>query len=306
MRQLEKFIEALIKNRVLRSSQIFYDFLTIENLKEFKNIKANYSKCSGPTYIKDYMNCDGIIEIKITPEEDIKAQKIIHQVEVNENALRRLTKSFDGLTHDMQQISLRFKEISDIFEELAQNAAQEETSQDENQVLKKLNMMMDLTDAWGESYTKQIEMVDLDLREFFHYIRKEMTAFKDNIADYNFARSEYVSAHIKLFNKKEELFKSGNVQKWEIPQEVMEIIDTEELKKNKEVAFTKMLSKDTQQVNSMRRNFGYQLNALVSEYSRLQKNYNKRYKNHFLHLSNKNTVLLGDVFNLVKLLTCNS
>lgn len=56
-------------------------------------------------------------------------------------------------------------------------------------------------------------------------------------------RSAYYKAETKLSQKKEELFRHGNVSKWEILPEELKNIDKNEISKNKEYAFSKMLGK---------------------------------------------------------------
>lgn len=56
-------------------------------------------------------------------------------------------------------------------------------------------------------------------------------------------KSAYYKAETKLFNKKEELFKQGNVQRWDISSDEMKNIDKKELLNNREYAYTKMMTK---------------------------------------------------------------
>jgi hypothetical protein len=86
-------------------------------------------------------------------------------------------------------------------------------------------------------------------------------------------------------------------------EEDLQQFDRTELLNNKTLAFSRMLPKETQRVNSIRRGYGLQLISVVDEYTRLQIIYNKRFNGHFHHLSQNNTTLLSDAFNLVKLLT---
>jgi hypothetical protein len=115
-----------------------------------------------------------------------------------------------------------------------------------------------------------------------------------------------VISEIKLNTKKEELFTTANFIKWDMTPEDFEKLDKDELIANKEFAFSKMLAKETNYCCSLKRNYGYHLNTLISEYKRYQKNLAKRYKKHFLNLSSRHTILLSDIFSMVKLLTCSS
>ena len=53
----------------------------------------------------------------------------------------------------------------------------------------------------------------------------------------------YYKSLTKLNHKKEELFKTGNINKWEIDKEELKNLDKEDLLKNKKLAFSKMMHK---------------------------------------------------------------
>ncbi len=109
---------------------------------------------------------------------------------------------------------------------------------------------------------------------------------------------------LKLINKKEELFNTQNISKWDLSPEDREQYDLKDLMINKELAISKMLHKETSYCRNLKRNYAYNLTTLLNEYKRLQKVHGKLFKHHFLNLSARNTVLLSDVFSIVKLLTC--
>lgn len=70
------------------------------------------------------------------------------------------------------------QEISDYFEQLAfisQRTNDNKVSVDTYKMLGKI--MRD----WGGSYTKQAKLIDLEIREYFSFIKKEFQSFKDVI-----------------------------------------------------------------------------------------------------------------------------
>ncbi len=123
------------------------------------------------------------------------------------------------------------------------------------------------------------------------------------IVEYQESKLNFLNFESKLKSRKEYLFTIGNVDKWEISEEDLKTLDRNELASNKELAFSKMLFKDTNYCTSLKRNYGFSLTSLLHEYHLYQKNLAKRFKNHFLNLPSKNTILLGDIFSMVKLLT---
>lgn len=52
-----------------------------------------------------------------------------------------------------------------------------------------------------------------------------------------------------------------------------------ELMNNKELAFEKMLPRDTKKVDVIRKNYGFYLNSIISEFERIRELNSKRHKN---------------------------
>lgn len=56
-------------------------------------------------------------------------------------------------------------------------------------------------------------------------------------------KAAFLKADMKLQGKKEELFKQGNVQRWDISPEEIKKIDKSLLLNNREYAYSKMMTK---------------------------------------------------------------
>ena len=78
----------------------------------------------------------------------------------------------------------------------------------------------------------------------------------------------FVKNESKLIQKKEELFKKGDVSKWGLKKE--DLKDKQYIINNKELAFTKMLYKDTLQALNYKRAFVFYGNSLINEFQRIR------------------------------------
>ena len=78
MRFLEKFINYIIKDETIKTSQILYDFLTIRDYEDFTKKKKEYEKIKVFNFIdiKERKSMDGILNIKITKEKEIYLENI--------------------------------------------------------------------------------------------------------------------------------------------------------------------------------------------------------------------------------------
>ena len=104
-------------------------------------------------------------------------------------------------------------------------------------------MLSKLMNDWGDAEKKQTVLIDRELKEYFRYIKNEFIAFKETISKMEMNKNAYYKAETRLTQKKEELFKQGNIARWEVPNEDLKKYDKSELLKNKDLAFSKMLQK---------------------------------------------------------------
>lgn len=87
-----------------------------------------------------------------------------------------LNESFKNLIVEMETVSKRLKEISNIFYKIHECS---DISQDFPDTVNTYKMMTNLTGSWGKVYETQTNVINDDLREFFKYIKKEMNSFKE-------------------------------------------------------------------------------------------------------------------------------
>jgi hypothetical protein len=86
-------------------------------------------------------------------------------------------------------------------------------------------------------------LIEYELKEYFNYIRKEFISFKDLQSRVDSNKEAYYKSQAKLNLKKEELFKQGNINKWDMNFEDLKKYDKNDFIKNKDLSFSKMLPK---------------------------------------------------------------
>ena len=95
-----------------------------------------------------------------------------------------------------------------------------------------------------------------------------------NVVDANM--QIYKKAFGKLYFQKENLFKQQDLLQWGLSKNDLE--NKLVLLKNKELAFSKMLPKDTKRVNMFKDFYGSYLNSIIKEYERIRILNAKRHK----------------------------
>ena len=171
-------------------------------------------------------------------------------------------------------------------------------------------MLSLLTKGWskkiiklGESNLKQSSLIEYELKEYFNYIRKEFISFKDIQYKVDTNKEAYYKAESKLKLKKEEFFKLGNINKWDMNFEDLKKYDKNEFLKNKELSMSKMLpkvnksclKKETAHVHGLKQQYSYFINQFFNEYDKLACLNGQRFKKHFVEVSEKHTDILTDV-----------
>jgi hypothetical protein len=303
---IKKFLDMLINCKSIRSSNILYDFLTIEDKNEFAQMKIKYKKI--PTNLTEFENLEGLLEVKINSELEKEADLIIETAKNKELILNKLDKNFKYLLSDLKSVGNRLKEISNNFLSLEKCS---KTPIEDANVVDSYKKLSEITSIWSTSYEKTVKTIDKDLREFYNFYRKETVVFQNVNLKFNCQIiKEHVSSKIDYFNnelnlayKKQELFDSAKISKWGLQPEEIEKYPIDELLKDKQLAFNLMLPKETTICLSLRRNYAFHLTTLIKEYNRVKKIDGKHFKYHLSNLSIKNKSLFADIFSIVKLLT---
>ena len=114
---------------------------------------------------------------------------------------------------------------------------------------------------WSESLKKQNTLIFVDVREYFKYIRNNFREMKYVLHSADNYKSVYYKLERNLISKKEDLFKRGDVSKWELdPQEKTK---SNILLQDKSSALFKICSKDTNNCIQRRIYYGYYLNRVI-------------------------------------------
>ena len=114
---LQKFMTELVTHPLLRNSQILYDFLSIEDKKEFSNKKEVYNALSIPNKIEEMKTLSGEINVEINNEKNAFIEKIKKNCENNEELMKKLSKEYKILNTQIFDVSLKMKDIANIWDE---------------------------------------------------------------------------------------------------------------------------------------------------------------------------------------------
>ena len=273
MRSIEKFMNGLLIHPLIKSSQILFDFLSIQNEADFNQKKKKYGKITAPTHIGEIKTLEGDIKISVSKEKEMYLKNIQDNCYLNMELLQKITKAYKELMLIMSQSYEKMKEISFLWKQIHQKSIKFLDATNTSQTYDILSKVMS---SWAETEKKQIQILNINVREYFRYIKNEYQSMHDmsDIVESN--ADIYKTALEKLDNTKENLFKQKDISVWELNHQDLE--NKNALLKNKDLAFSKMLPRDTKRVQIFKSFYGAYLNSIISEYERLRFLNAKRHK----------------------------
>ena len=261
-RTLEKFLNLLNKDPIIRSSQLFYDFLSIEELNKFYEMKKHYNNYKLPQNLKEYKSLNGQLDIKVDDSREIFYQNIKDQTEINQELLSKLNKQFKLLNNEMNMVVSRLEEIAKNCEELFLHSVKYNSSDDIKISFYELNEMFK---HWSTALRNQNSLSYINIREHFKFTKNVFKSMKDLINSADNCKQAYYKSKRNLISKKEELFRKGDITKWDLGPN--KNINTQD----KTVALPNMLVNETNSVINLKQIYGYYLNSVNNESERTEK-----------------------------------
>ena len=271
-RSIEKFMKGILIHPLIRNDEIFYNFISTESEAEFEKKKKIYNKIQSPGSLINVKSLSGEINVSVSNEKEIYFQNIKNNSDFNINTLQKITKGYKALMNQMDQISDKMKEISQYWKEIYNANLQ---YYEKPNTVESYNILSKIMQDWSETNKRQKILINEYIREYFRYIKNEFVSLKDLAQKVDNNKSIYNKAFDKLNSSKENLFKQ-DISSWGLSSYDMD--DKIKLVNNKELAFSKMLPRDTKRVDVLRKNYGFYLNSIISEYERIKDLNNKRHK----------------------------
>ena len=252
IRNLEKFMNYLLSDKIIKSSQILYDFLCKENEKEFSKIKKEFENITPNNDIQNYQSVNGKIDIDISVEKEKKFEEIKNYCYENEKLCKQLNSNLKEIDENFNNILKKFKESSLIFDKL-KNLTDKYYSNDifTKQIYQQMkNMFLSLQNA----LKKEKDILKAEIKENFNFISNNYSNFyqlikkvEDSKKIYKKEEKELVSLKNDLYNKKQK--ESQNSEKVDI---------------------SKILPKNTESTLEMKKNYGFYLNKTLTEFKRMK------------------------------------
>ena len=271
-RALNKFLDGLIVHPTLKHIDILNDFLSINSEEDFEDIKKKYlsmvnseENIEEKLSLEDIKSLNGKIKISINKEKEVYFMNIKDNTKINESIMKKINKSYKNLIEIMQTANDKMREISDLWKLLYDKSLKYYETLYSSESYKIMNKMIEELLA---SETKKINIININIREYFRFMKNEFHMLSDLATKVENYKDKYYKAFEKLNEDKEKLFKEQDVTSWGLNENDLKHKDV--FLKNKELAFSRMMPEESNNVLDTRNIYGAYLNSLIDEYERIR------------------------------------
>ena len=264
-RFLEKFMNYLASDPIIKNSQIFFDFLYIGAETDFNSKKKVYEKVKSLSDVNEFRNENSKVEIMINSEKENYVENIKDNITNNINILKKINTSFKLLYDEVNAVTTRLDEIASLWAQMYKSS---QKYFDHNTSCECYKQLSNLFVNWSKILKQQNNVVTVDIREHFKFMRKNFGAMKDLTNSLETPKSNYNKASKNLMYKKDDLFKRNDTAKWELDPH--DKIEMSKILNNKKAAFPLICKKETLNVIGLKEFYGLILNRIISEYERMR------------------------------------
>ena len=251
IRNLEKFMNYLLNDPIIKNSQILFDFLCQENEKEFLKMKKDFENTTPNNDIQNYQSISGKIDINITENAEKKFDVIKNFAYENEKLYRQLYNNLNEIEENFNKIIKQINETVVIFDKLF-NLSNKYLPKENTQKIVYTQMKIMFL-SLSKTFKMEKDVIKIDIKENFNFFYKNYSNFNQLIKKVEEAKRIYKKEEKDLVSLKNDLYnKKGG-------SEINENVD-----------LSKLLPKNTEATLDMKKNYGFYLNKTLSEFERMK------------------------------------
>ena len=268
-RKLEKFMNYLLMDPIIKNSNLLYDFISIEKDEDFNEKKKIYDKLEQPKEITENQSMSGKANVEVNYEKEIFYDNVKDKLSSKSNLFYQLNQNIKILKTKIEDICLHIDLLSKNFDDLSKANTEDF---DGKQVIQAYAYFSDTFKNWSKALKNHNDIIFTDIREYFKYVKNNYETMNDMIYRVNTNRDIFRKAEQKLINEKEALAKKGYINKTDILIEDQQIDKEkkEKIDKERNTVLMKIMPKETSEVVKLKTNYGYFLNKFIEEFERLK------------------------------------
>jgi hypothetical protein len=276
VRYLNKFMNAIIQKKILRTSPLLFEFLSLES-KKFKSYQDKITQIKYELDIKlnNLMTTKGKIKCILENNSIDEANNIGYKYTSLNEIYNKINSSFDNIINDFQALSMHMKEVSNNFNALLENMNYcKYTNLDDFK--NNITELKSTFNNWSLCCGNQSDYFNKQFKENFNYMALEADEMNLIFKKYYEFKNEYEEFSSMINKKKEDLFNNRNYSKWDVEPGKEKDIPT--FKDNKKLAFENMLYKENLLLKEEKKRICATIHIMRKQYNKLMKLHNKQIK----------------------------
>ena len=195
MRDYNRFINAILENPLLRSSEIVEEFITKEQ-NEFNILKLKYKNTKKVVEMKNFISMDGELDATFYQNNFKLTLKYQEIIEKKRNLLVNLNNSIKDVVYQLESINSKINNLAQIFSDLSLLYK----SNDEN--INIFSNFNEYCNSLSNIYNVEKQFLKIDVKEFFKYIRLELDEVNKLFSDYKYAKINFEGCENKIITHK--------------------------------------------------------------------------------------------------------
>lgn len=293
-RYIQKFFDAILRRKILRTSTLIQDFLTSDNYEAYKKDMKEF-KLSPK--MENYKSNKEALKFDFKEEQIYLPQKYLKKLEPTKALYNNLDATLLQISNDFQFLNKHMKEASEIFGKLHKSAKDTDQNEHTKKVFEKLKTIFNDCAA---AYLRQSQFFEKDMKEFFNYIDMQYGEMNVIFNQFTKKKNEFESMGIDYLSKREKLFNEKKYNKWELTKEDEAKLDT--FKDNKEEAMKYICKQMGENVDNLKIQVGCFCNIVMKQFNHINKYVGEQMKQYFESIKEKNKEIVEQGFIISKLI----
>jgi hypothetical protein len=219
MRDYARFINAVLENPLLRSSEIVEEFITKEQ-NEFNILKLKYKNLKQVVETKNFVTLSGELDATFYQKNFTLSNKYQKIIEKKKALLIKLNNSIKDVVYQLDLVNTKMNNLSEIFQDLSLLSR----SNEEN--ISIFSNFGEYCTTISNINTLEKNFLQKDVKEFFKYIRLEYDEVDKLFSDYKYAKINFEGCENNIIshknNKQNNMYNNEDMYKFELEQKEKE------------------------------------------------------------------------------------
>ena len=254
MKFLNKFINNVLLNETFKAADVVVDFLSITDHNQFEAKIYEYNSINPSGYVEDLKTLTGTVKILEDFGNEQFYENISNYFKIQNTLYNRLNYNLKNFYYNLEAAGKNLEEIEKDFDTLHSLNERVMMKEEITKTFEELNIFFK---NWRKILINQNNLFKLYIKDFFKYQSKESSSFEELINSRQELKFTYESNLQKLLNKKEKLWATNDISKWEIEDFNQNQYNQMLMFRDKNFAFSKMCTKETFLVENYHKQLNY-------------------------------------------------